>query len=292
MKFKKEDIGLYFAFALVGGGLGLLVGAILTSWLEKRAQEEAIEKAWSENEGADEEWAEAAEKARRADEEARRADEEAARKIHEEMTEDLEYKVKKQAKEKKRNEKRPNKSQYTDEALEEFFAEYQPNVMMMEMLRNGGMNMEQVIGVIEAEEEAFNREPVDYSAPYHEANVAEAEEAGEYETEELKNMGEDLGIVNGRFQIRTGPPDNASDLTCREIQWDSEDNSFYMLRRGNPIGYDIRTGIGHDTWEVIAPYLLRGMGDIFVVDLEKPRYYSFHKLAELGEDDPVENGSE
>lgn len=290
MKFKKEDLGLYFAFALVGGGLGLLAGVILTNWLEKRAQEEAADEELAENEVADDDWA-MIEKERREVELI-----EAETSVFETIKDEEDYEPKEmdidEKPEKKRNERRPNKSQYTDEELEEFFAEYSPNVMMMEMLRNGGMTIEQVIGVIEAEEEALDQEPVDYNKPYHEVNVEEAEEEGNLEPEKIEELIQELGIVNDRFQILTGPPHNAGDLLHKEIQWDPEDNSFYMLRREAPIIYDIRTSIGHDTWEVIEPYLLRGLSKIYVVDLEKPRYYSFHKLAGLGEDDPAEHGSE
>ena len=292
MRFKKEDIGLYFAFILVGGGLGLLAGAILTNWLERRAQEEAEEEEWSENEIADEDWVMLEEERMEAEKIAYEMDEEAARKEHKEMTEDLEYKVKTQPKEKKRNDRRPNLSGHTDEELENFFAEYQPSMMQMEMVRSGVMSWEQVIGVLELEEAAFNTDPVNYNQPYHEANVEEAEEEGQYDQEELEDMVQELGIVNDRFRILTGPPNNAEDLTHKEIQWDPEDNSFYMLRRGHPMIYEIRTGIGHDTWEIVEPYLLKGLNNIFVVDLETPRYYEFHKLAGVGEDDSAENGSE
>lgn len=40
MKFRKEDIGLYFSFSLVGGGVGLLLGAFVASRLAARRDAE------------------------------------------------------------------------------------------------------------------------------------------------------------------------------------------------------------------------------------------------------------
>lgn len=42
MKFRKDDIGLYFSFSLIGGGVGLLVGAFIASRLAARRNAEEI----------------------------------------------------------------------------------------------------------------------------------------------------------------------------------------------------------------------------------------------------------
>ena len=46
MKFKREDIGLYFALGLAVGGFGLLLGALIAARMNRRQKEEE----WSQSE--------------------------------------------------------------------------------------------------------------------------------------------------------------------------------------------------------------------------------------------------
>ena len=40
MRFKREDLGLYFATALIGGGAGLLAGALVTTYINRKREED------------------------------------------------------------------------------------------------------------------------------------------------------------------------------------------------------------------------------------------------------------
>jgi hypothetical protein len=296
MRFKKEDLGLYFAFGLVGGGIGLLAGALLTNWLEKKAQKKVIEiekeladdEAWEMTEEEKEEAEELYEMIK-GEEHYVPSPEENTSTWH--VVPRTEEEINKKP-ERARKEKRPNLSTlYSDEEIEAFIIEYEPNQIQLEMLRNNMMTMEQIIGVIELEEEANNSDPINYSGSYRDMEEVR-EEVEELEREILEELVEELGVVNDRFHILTGPPENSEEMTFKEIQWDPEDGDFFTIRRGHPIKFDIRTSIGHDTWDVVEPLLEQGLTDIYIVDQEKPRYYAFHKLVGLGEDDPSEHGSE
>lgn len=293
MKFKKEDAGLYFAFMLIGGGLGMLAGAILANWIEKRKELVGAEDPGTKGPAAsDQDWA----KAQRAKIEQELAEQ---RKEHAEVM-SRGYKagawvapVKKETvgKPRKKNEKRPNLSKYSDEELEEFFAEFPVNYFQMEMLRNGSMTMEQVQGVLELEQEALEMEPEDYSAPYRTAFEIAKEEAKfeGMDKVQLEYIIEELGIINGKFRVLASPPVNANELPTKEIQWDPEDDAFYYLRRGQPILYNIQTTIGRETWDEIIPYMLGNVTDIWVEDVENSKLYAFHKLVGIGEDEPVDD---
>jgi len=308
MKFKKDDLGLYFAFALVGGGIGLFVGAFLTSWIERRSEEQFNAEEAARDEALEEDlnrWIGPNEAKLRAELAAERLEQ--LEKASEGIKEEEGYEVvdlsdekwekylnlpETPKKEKKVSRKQKeslyeNRSRYSNEELMDFIAEHDPNPFSQQMLFNGTMTMEQVLGVIEQETLAMERESYNYAQQYHEDNVEDAEEEGDYDEEYINNPPRDLGIIDDRFHILTGPPENSNDLTAREIQWDKEDNSFYMIWRNEPMNYDIETGIGHDAWAVVEPYLLRGFDDIYVVDLQKNRYYKFYKMPELGEDDSV-----
>lgn len=48
MKFKTEDVGLYFALGLTGAGIGLLVGAFIASRRERRLVIEDVDEEWTD----------------------------------------------------------------------------------------------------------------------------------------------------------------------------------------------------------------------------------------------------
>jgi hypothetical protein len=331
MKFKKDDLGLYFAFALIGGGIGLLAGSLLTNWLERRAQEKVNAEDEIEEEHPADRWIGPREAKLRL--EINQQELQEARNRTKDLTQNYEYQEvllneelevtgeeeededvdkidlddekwkkytnlpepikKKKSVVKKQKGLYENLSQYSDEELLDFISEHDPNVFAQQMLYNGTMTMEQVLGVIMREQEALEQDPFNYAEQYHIDNVAEAEELGDFDAEFLDDPPEELGIIDNRWQVYVGMPDGIEDKFLREIQWDSEDNSFYMIRKGSPFPYDIASGIGHNTWETIEPYLLRGLSNIYVVDLQKPRYYFFYKIPELGEDDSIlDNGSD
>jgi hypothetical protein len=288
MKFKKEDLGLYFAFVLVGGGLGLLAGALITNWLEKKARKELAEEGLTLNEKAQQEWNKEAQEI---------IEEEGYMEISEvestvstwhvvpEQEEEIDEKP-----ERERRPQRPNRSDYTEEEIAEFIEVYSPSQIQLEMLRNKMMTMDQIASVIEREEEAQNSDPTNYAGQYYE----EEEEDEEFELEEIEEIVKELGVVDDRFHILTGPPEDFPDRIFKDIQWDPEDDSFYTLRRGQPINHDIRTGIGFDTWGIVEPLFDNGVNDIYVVDNDRNIYYKFHKLIGdslgLGEVDPADDG--
>lgn len=299
MKFKREDLGLYFAFMLMGAGAGLLAGSIISSIIERRRKSQqadgSVEVEYDPN------WAI---KERKAIEEelARMTEEQNLRVEHAKLmskgyrASGVEWKAPEpkeheEEKPRKKNTHRSNNSIYSDEELKEFIIEHNVGTMHQEMLRNGYMTMDQVLGVMEEEALAMELPEQDYGSQYRSYYTAAQEEAKELEElskDEIAILVDELGIVNDRYRITSAPPEHASELLFKEVQWDEEDNSFYFLRRGAPIAYDIRTGIGHDTWEVVVKFLVPEgkLTDVYVEDMDNGKLFAFHKLADLDEDEP------
>lgn len=291
MKFKKEDAGLYFAFILIGGGIGLLTGAIIASYLEKMKKNKEMEEGAVEV--ADDSWAE---------KERARIDEELAqRREHAEMMAGRyrkeEWTVKpaeKKDKVRKRNEKNPNNSGFSEEELDSFAAEFGANEFQMQMIRLGTMTMDQVRGVIEEERLAEESDPTDYSAPYRTYFENAKEDAENGELPDPREI-EELGLIDDRWRVTLEAPNHSNELSLKELQWeqhalqwDDEDNEFYYLRQGRIIPYDIRTSFGHDVWEHVVRYILGDdVNELYIEDLQNGRLFLIHKLVAMGEDEPL-----
>lgn len=281
MKFKKEDMGLYLAFILVGAGLGILTGSVLASYLKKKEAQEVETAKKDEEVAPDLDWGK---KQRLLIEKELNE----KRKTYEK--EDWVVPKKEEPKKKPRKVNKKHDSPYTEEELKEFAIEYKPNVFQMAMLENGSMTMEQVKGVIEEERLASEIEDIDYGAQYRsyfENAIEEAKELNSFSEEEIKELVNEIGIINNRFRVTTYPPTDTN-LRLREIQWDSHDNGFYFLRQGHVMPYSIDTSIGHDAWEEIVTFMKTDkLTDVYVEDIPNGRVYLFHKLADLGEDEPL-----
>ena len=128
MKFKKEDVGLYFTLGLVGAGVGLLVGAFIAS---KRGGPTTVyipeeEEYGKENSAMD----------------------------------DFTPKIPRKKKRVKKLKFEPNPE------LDAFIEEYQPSAIQIEMVKKGLLTLESLENTLIKEELANQKEPYNYNGPY------------------------------------------------------------------------------------------------------------------------------
>ncbi|MCK4787430.1 MAG: hypothetical protein KAV87_26970 [Desulfobacteraceae bacterium] len=128
MKFKKEDMGLYFALGLVGAGAGLLIGALIAARLmgpEPIYIPEMDEEEW---------------------------DQEAEMEAHKT--------IQKIARVKK------SQKQGLTKEMEEFIITYQPTAIQIEMVKNNLLTLDDLKDVLVLEKVAEQQEPYNYNTVY------------------------------------------------------------------------------------------------------------------------------
>ncbi len=252
MKFKKEDIGLYFALGLVGAGVGLLMGAFIASRRRDSSTYNIINYIPE-------------------------LDEEPSLKIPRK-----ENRVEKAAKKHERARQAAKKVDSPE--LKGFIVEYQPSAIQIEMIRSGLLTIDALRETMIQEEFAKQKAPYNYNSPYLDVD-------DKPELSELAKLPEDEAVVDDRYEILQKPPKRKSPKNMRTVFFDQEDDTFYtMTRQGSPIPVGtINEFISEETWEVMLPYMLSGFAPLFVNDLKNAKYYRFEivpeDLEELSEDD-------
>lgn len=136
MKFKKEDMGLYFALGLVGAGTGLLVGVFIYHKFIEKPEPEYI---FEEDDQFDEE------------------------------TEKIVQKISRM----KISEKKEPEGEYDKETLDDFINQYNPNAIQIEMVKKGLLTMDEVKEALIMEELAKTKKPYDYSKKYRASEFPE-----------------------------------------------------------------------------------------------------------------------
>jgi hypothetical protein len=126
MKFKRGDMGLYFALGLVGAGIGLLLGALVASRIEQPFEPEPPDE-----------------------------EEEQRLHIYRAPTVTTMTKQKKTVKKKK---------DLTTPEMEEFFNEFNPSAIQRAMVLNGLISIEDLKATLSEQEELTA--PYNYSSPY------------------------------------------------------------------------------------------------------------------------------
>ncbi len=250
MKFKKSDLGLYFASSLVGAGVGLLVGALVASRLAGPGpiylpDEEKYTRSSAEISF-------------------RRARPRKNDKFEQQVVD---------AAEKFPREKKPRKKSIKiqaqdDPELAEFIAEWEPSTIQIEMVHTGLITLGDLQEVLIEEALAKEAEPYNYSARYLDHDKPELAE--------IAKLPEEEEVVDDRYQILREPPANKDGIPVRDIYWDPEDDTFYMLSRNKtPVPTDLRGVISLDTWDVMVPYFDKGYDALYVDDLKTSKFYRF-----------------
>jgi hypothetical protein len=243
MKFNKSDLGLYFASSLVGGGVGLLLGALIASLMAGPEPVLIL----------DEEEYDPVQRRFGLGEEA------------------IEAEAEKIARVKKPRKTTTKITGRDDPELAAFIAEWEPSTIQIELVYKGLVTMEDLKELLIKERLAKEAEPYNYNKVYYEAEFGEKPELAD-----LARLPEEEPVVDDRYQILRDPPANKDPKALRIIYWDAEDDSFYTLtRKKQPVPTDLRGVISDETWTVMVPYFDKGYDTLYVDDLESNRFYRF-----------------
>ena len=243
IKFKKEDTGLYIALTLMGGGLGLLVGATVASRL--------VEPVYVPIPIPEKE------------------------KFDDDITGRGKTFDTKIARGKKSGKQRAYSKPDSREtiALNEFIMRYGPSPIQIEMIKSGVLTMSEVEDALIKEELAKQKEPYNYNTVYRETD-------DKPDLDELAQLPDEIETIDDRWVISSEQTKEKSKKNIRQCFYDVRENSFFTTSKQ---GHDIPLGSVNDfipdmVWDIVAPYLLSDMGPIFVNDLESPKHFEFNAV--------------
>jgi len=319
MQFKREDIGLYVATALIGGGLGLLAGAFLTARINRKREEDFN-----------------AEEAARDDEEAWL--EEDVFNIVSEKPEfprggDVTFNpAEEPSDEKSKKETKKIRIVGTNKIVEDdgriipgrqveshrlskedrlelsrLTREYTVGDLQMELVEKGTMTVEELEDALVEEElddqpieesiEVFGEEPLKYVAGEGEGRTNYSEQyrdakpdMEDFLEKPLDDAGprdvEDLLVTIGnRWEILLTPPLGKAEHQKRTIYFDPEDESVYTKTDGGDIApADLRVIANEEVRDIIMPWLIfeTELEAIYLDDIrnKKTRWYEIIRLKE------------
>ena len=250
MKFKKEDLGLYFALGLVGAGTGLLVGVIIS---QKLASPEPI--FIPEMPGFEDDW----------------------------VDNDYEKIKAKIARVKKSEEKSDVEEDNAEEKAEllDFIDEYSPTTIELAMLDKGMTTIDELKQAIEQRTGVEDAEPTNYHGAYHIGDLDEDKP----DLEDLVDLPDEIEVIDERWEISSTMTPDKSRNNLRKIIWNSDKDSFFTeSRSGDYVRMNgLENTITEEVWDAVAPFLLADMGPVFVNDTLSPKHYVFDRLSEDAE---------
>lgn len=306
MRFKREDMGLYFAMALIGGGVGLLVGAFVTVRVNKKREEETEEL----------ELEDAIEFEEVAEEEETVTHEQHITNITNEdlppqrMKEVDDLIEKKRPRTSKRTRTRLSKENRCE--LARLTREYGVTTMQTELVESGVMTVKELEeGLIDAELEANDGHVdedleievseindighTDYNSPYrYNDSKPDMDDLLEKPIDDgdPRNIEDLLVVVDGRWGISIEPPIGKAERQKRTVYFDPEDESvFTKTADGGVTPADLRVITTPEVRDLIMPWLLfePDMDTIYIDDIrnKKTRWYEIIRIG--SEEDTSEN---
>lgn len=252
MKFKKEDLGLYFALGLVGAGAGLLVGVIVS---QKLAGPEPIYIP-----------------------EGMTYDDENDVFVLKETTQKTTPKI---ARVKKSEKKSDSMDDEEKDLLLDFIDEYSPTTIELAMLDKGMTTIDELKMAIEQRNGVEDAEPTNYHSAYHVGDLDEDKP----ELEDLVDLPDEIEVIDDRWEISSTMTPDKSRNNLRKIVWDSGADRFLSRSRsGDYVRMNgLENTISIEVWNLIAPFLLADVAPIFVNDKLSPKHYVFDRLSEDAE---------
>jgi hypothetical protein len=290
MRFKREDIGLYLATVLIGGGAGLLVGAFITARINKK-QEEAEEELIPEEVTYD-------------PDDPPDHVKELEKETEEEEEEDIplkELKSKTLPKKKSSGKKRFRLSKEDRNELNRLSSQYVITGMQVELVESGIMSVDE-LGESLLEEEIIAEEslpievgnedgtPTDYNSPYRYNDLKPDmddllqkpdDDAGPRNLEDL------LVVVDERWEISLEPPVGKDEQQKRIIYFDPDDETvFTKTDGGDPVPADLRVITTPEVRDLVMPWLLfeEEMEVIYINDIRNKRT-RWWEIVRIGSDE-------
>lgn len=249
MKFKKEDLGLYFALGLVGAGVGLLVGVIVS---QKLAGPEPIYV-------PEEEW----------DMEAEISADKEIQKIYQKNAP------------MEKSEEKSDITEFDRDELIKFIDGYSPTTIELAMLDKGMTTIDELKIAIEQRTGVEDAEPTNYHGAYH---VGDTDE-NKPELEDLVDLPNEIETIDERWEVSSTMTPDKSRNNLREIMWNSDTDKFFSkARTGDYVRMNgLENTITVDVWNAVVVFLLADMGPVFINDLLSPKHYVFDRLSEDAE---------
>lgn len=308
MQFKREDIGLYVATALIGGGLGLLAGAFLTARINKKRNEDfnaadaARDESWHpEDEPTDERatlgvtfnvtnpYATVAEEEIQdgiSNKQLKKTQLEIAEKA---TVADIENRVTHG-----KQEESHRLSKEDRDELARLTREYTVAPFQEELVEKGTMTLEELEDALIEEEldiqpldesvEVLGEEPINYSRPYRFDDKPDMADFLEKPIDDVPRDVNDLLVtLDNRWEILLTPPKGKSLQQKRTIFFDPDDESVYTKsHKGDVAPADLRVIASKEVQELIMPWLLfeDDLETIYIDDIrnKKTRWYEIVRL--------------
>lgn len=300
MQFKREDLGLYFATALIGGGLGLLAGAFLTTRINKKREEDfnAADAARDESEeeytdyyktevvGVRPELAEASQTIK-----------EEVKKVEVLLENSTRGKIPGKQIEKHRM------SREERIELQRLTKEYVVGDLQIKLVQEGTMTVEELEDALVEEElddqdldisvveivDHVNR--VDYSQQYRDGEKPDMAAYLEKPVNDLAPLEIDdlLVTVGERWEILLQPPEGKSPQQKRTVYFDPEDEGVFTKTKGGDMApADLRVIASEEVRDIIMPWLLfeTEIETIYLNDIrnKKTRWYEIVRMKEDDDD--------
>lgn len=307
MRFKREDIGLYFASALIGGGLGLLLGALATAQINKKREEKFYAEEAARDDNIDRSPANNVTVNWYKEEPTEEKVKEVVintvnRKETWEIGTDpvaksgLEMKLKPMTREKFRISKEDRKE------LARLSEEYVINALQVELVEKGTITVEELeeslidadfdqdILELPEEDESDNldlEDHIDYSQVYRDDKPEMDELLNKHEKplddDGPRELGDLLVVVDSKWEIRLEPPTNKGARLKRTIYFDPDDETVYTKSgAGDIVSADLRVITTKAVRDIIYPWLLfeKDIEAIYIDDISstKSRWYEIIRL--------------
>lgn len=260
MKLKKEDFGLYFALTLLGGGIGLLGGVIVSSKLKpKEVTLTGTVVEYNKINKMGETFAPG--------------------------SVDINYdavefrhgidKAKKSVK------KKSNKKEIPDD-LAEFLEEWKPNNVQIQMLLSGAATIDEIKNVILQTQSIENAAgEYNYAKPYF--DILQDTEVKSYES-----------IINERYRLREDEPDDGDPKRLKVFYLNDDGQRFYRKTRNGATldaTKDVDKILDAKSQNLIKGFLMSGVHrTLFLEDTQTIKWWRFEliPLDDQGDSDDVD----
>jgi len=288
MQFKREDIGLYVATALIGGGLGLLAGAFLTARINKKRNEDfnAAEAARDESEEPSDYYQE--EFAKTMDtlavlEEDEIQDGVSNKQLKKVQLANAEKAAVADIENRVTHGRQVETHRLSKDArieLARLIEEYVVDDIQIELVQKGTMTIEP----LDESVEVYGEKPINYSRPYRYDDKPDMADLLEKPIDDVPRDVNDLLVtLGGQWEILLTPPEGKALHQKRTIYFDPDDESVYTKSsKGDVAPADLRVIASKEVQELIMPWLMYEdeLETIYIDDLrnKRTRWYEIIRL--------------
>lgn len=302
MQFKREDVGLYVATALIGGGLGLLAGAFLTARVNRKREEDfnasdaARDEGWYPEDEPTDERAPLGVTFNITNSEALITEpvEEESKKIKVALDKS-ENSTRGKIPEKQMESHRLSKEDRDE--LSRLTKEYSVGALQIVMVEKGTMTVEELEDALVEEEldyqpldesvEVVGEAPINYSGQYRADEKPDMADLLEKPIDDLgpRTIDDLLVTIGNRWEILLQPPEGKAQHQKRTIYFDPNDESvFTKTSNGDMVPADLRVIASEEVRDIIMPWLLfeEDLEVIYLDDIrnKKTRWYEIVRLKE------------